>query len=229
MPIDVDSGVGLTTLMPPPVRPAMPGSGRPSRGPNAIEAWYPHDSIRALTTQRLVGRLVLAIEADGAWYHSSQTARDRDRLRQEQLQRLGWRFHRIWSQDWFSDRARQIEKALAAYEAALQDAESPTPNSRIGAGEVVSAATRRAPQRGPRPEVYRLGQIDEFTDADLQAIVRWIESDTLLRSRDDLLEETIADLGFRRRGKKIVARIGAAIDMVRGTTTSTGADGSLAV
>ena len=35
--------------------------------------------------------------ADGASYHSSETARDRDRLRQEQLERLGWRFHRIWS------------------------------------------------------------------------------------------------------------------------------------
>ena len=168
------------------------------------------------------GRLVLAIEADGAGYHSSQTARDRDRLRQEQLQRLGWRFHRIWSQDWFTDRARQIEKALAAYEAALQDEEPPTPDAPIGAGEVVSGAMRAAPQRGPRPEVRRWGQIDEFTDADLQAIIRWIESDTLLRSRDDLLEEAISELGFHRRGKKIVARIDTAIDVVRGTTRSTG-------
>jgi very-short-patch-repair endonuclease len=43
------------------------------------------------------GRFVLAIECDGATYHSSQSARDRDRLRQEQLERQGWRFHRIWS------------------------------------------------------------------------------------------------------------------------------------
>jgi len=45
------------------------------------------------------GRPVLAIECDGASYHSSATARDRDRLRQAHLQRLGWRFHRIWSTD----------------------------------------------------------------------------------------------------------------------------------
>lgn len=32
------------------------------------------------------GRMVLAIECDGASYHSSDTARDRDRLRQEHLQ-----------------------------------------------------------------------------------------------------------------------------------------------
>jgi hypothetical protein len=43
------------------------------------------------------GRPVLASVCDGASYHSSATARDRDRLRQAHLQRLGWRFHRIWS------------------------------------------------------------------------------------------------------------------------------------
>ncbi|MGH3908917.1 MAG: AAA domain-containing protein, partial [Pseudonocardiaceae bacterium] len=37
------------------------------------------------------GRMVLAVEADGHAYHSSATARDRDRLRQDHLERLGWR------------------------------------------------------------------------------------------------------------------------------------------
>ena len=41
------------------------------------------------------GRMVLAIEADGASYHSAHTARDRDRLRQQVLEDKGWRFHRI--------------------------------------------------------------------------------------------------------------------------------------
>ena len=48
------------------------------------------------------GSFVLAIECDGATYHSSYTARDRDRLRQQQLENLGWTFHRIWSTDWFA-------------------------------------------------------------------------------------------------------------------------------
>ena len=43
------------------------------------------------------GAMVLAIEADGASYHSGYTARERDRLRQENLEDKGWRFHRIWS------------------------------------------------------------------------------------------------------------------------------------
>ena len=51
---------------------------------------------------------VLAIECDGATYHSSKNARDRDRLRQEILERMGWRFYRIWSTDWF--RNNEVEK-----------------------------------------------------------------------------------------------------------------------
>jgi hypothetical protein len=62
-------------------------------------------------------------------------------------------------------------------------------------------------------------QIDDFTDRDLQAMVRWIESDTLLRSREDLIAEVMAELGFERRGKKIVSRISAAIDAVRAQPT----------
>ncbi|MCR5799216.1 MAG: DUF4011 domain-containing protein [Lachnospiraceae bacterium] len=55
---------------------------------------------------------VLAIECDGATYHSSKNARDRDRLRQEVLERMGWRFYRIWSTDWFRNSAVEKERLL---------------------------------------------------------------------------------------------------------------------
>lgn len=50
---------------------------------------------------------ILGVECDGAAFHSSKSARDRDRLRQEVLEGLGWRFHRIWSTDWFNDPGKQ--------------------------------------------------------------------------------------------------------------------------
>lgn len=61
------------------------------------------------------GRYVLGIECDGANYHRAKTARDRDKLREGVLRDLGWRLHRIWSTDWWTDPAREIlklEKAL---------------------------------------------------------------------------------------------------------------------
>jgi len=49
------------------------------------------------------GRYLMGIECDGATYHSAKSARDRDRLRQTVLERLGWNIRRIWSTDWFKN------------------------------------------------------------------------------------------------------------------------------
>jgi transcription elongation GreA/GreB family factor len=64
---------------------------------------------------------IMAVECDGATYHSSKSARDRDRLRQEVLEGLGWFFHRIWSTDWFNDPHKEAEILRAAITARLQD------------------------------------------------------------------------------------------------------------
>lgn len=47
---------------------------------------------------------LLGVECDGATYHAARSARDRDRLRQEILERLGWKIHRIWSTDWYRNK-----------------------------------------------------------------------------------------------------------------------------
>jgi very-short-patch-repair endonuclease len=52
----------------------------------------------------------LAVEFDGARYHSSRSARDRDRLRQRNLENLGWIFFRIWSTDWFNDKNKVLKE-----------------------------------------------------------------------------------------------------------------------
>lgn len=56
---------------------------------------------------------ILGVECDGASYHSSKSARDRDRLRQDVLEGLGWKLFRIWSTDWFESPVREGEKLRA--------------------------------------------------------------------------------------------------------------------
>jgi very-short-patch-repair endonuclease len=73
----------------------------------------------AATHPEDAGRMVLAIEADGASYRESGSVRDRDRLRGEHLQRLGWRFHRLWSTNWFQDPQAEVAKVRDAYERAV--------------------------------------------------------------------------------------------------------------
>jgi very-short-patch-repair endonuclease len=74
------------------------------------------------------GRMVLAIEADGASYRRSGSVRDRDRLRGEHLQRLGWSFHRLWSTNWFADPRAEVAKVRDAYQRAVDTAEPPEPD-----------------------------------------------------------------------------------------------------
>lgn len=64
------------------------------------------------------GRYVLGIECDGASYHSARSARDRDRLRQNVLEGLGWRIHRIWSTDWFRNPESELRNVLQAIQTA---------------------------------------------------------------------------------------------------------------
>jgi REase_MTES_1575/Protein of unknown function (DUF4011)/AAA domain len=63
-------------------------------------------------------RFLLGIECDGPSYHATPTARDRDRLRQEVLQKLGWQLHRIWSTEWFQRRHQEVERLRQALDAA---------------------------------------------------------------------------------------------------------------
>jgi very-short-patch-repair endonuclease len=164
------------------------------------------------------GQMVLAIECDGATYHSSATARDRDRLRQDQLERLGWTFHRIWSSDWFRHKDLEIERAVAVYQAAVRMADDQAARREKGRSQGELPKRRHEvppPQRAARPNVGRRPNIGDYIYGDLTAIIHWIESDGLLRTEDQLLEETMHELGFMRRGTKIVSRISAAMSMAR--------------
>jgi Superfamily I DNA and RNA helicases and helicase subunits len=66
------------------------------------------------------GRYLLGVECDGATYHSSRSARDRDRLRQQVLEDRQWAIHRIWSTDWYKNSDEQLKRTLAAIENAMR-------------------------------------------------------------------------------------------------------------
>jgi very-short-patch-repair endonuclease len=185
------------------------------------------------------GRYILAIECDGATYHSSDSARDRDRLRQEQLERQGWRFHRIWSTEWFQDKDTCAQKTIAAYHDAVRDADDIEPATDDGRRQAPAAVVRPAdeaegtihpqtgrssalspvtPQlavpgqrQGPRPWVTPGCRIETYSDAELLKLARWIRSDDALRTQDELLQEMMRELGFQRRSKNVVTRLTAAI------------------
>ena len=101
---------------------------------------------------------ILGVECDGAAWHSSRSARDRDRLRQEVLEGLGWVFHRIWSTDWFNDPAREAERLRRRIDARLGELQEPARFRRVP-GEIQICGV---PDAGPdeEPDEGRTGRPD---------------------------------------------------------------------
>ncbi len=59
------------------------------------------------------GVFLCGVECDGATYHSARSVRERDRLRQEILEKYGWKLYRIWSTDWFRNPKLQTSQLLS--------------------------------------------------------------------------------------------------------------------
>jgi very-short-patch-repair endonuclease len=74
----------------------------------------------AIKHPNLSGIYVLGIECDGATYHSARTARERDRLRQNVLENMGWKIYHIWSADWIKDPITEGEKLIEAINEAIR-------------------------------------------------------------------------------------------------------------
>ncbi len=114
-----------------------------------------------------LGRYLLGIECDGATYHSARWARDRDRLRQQVLEGLGWRIHRIWSTDWYRNKAREVQRIVASFEQAKAHFEalacgnpSRTREARPKTTEIIRDTIERA-EVAPAPTIpYRMATLE---------------------------------------------------------------------
>ncbi len=83
-----------------------------------IECQYGAGKFRLDIVIKERGKNILAIECDGAGYHSSLVARTRDRARQRILEKMGWRFYRVWSTNWWFFEQQEKEAIIAAINSA---------------------------------------------------------------------------------------------------------------
>ena len=160
-------------------------------------------------------RKVLAIEADGASYHSLPTARDRDRLRQGVLENLGWSFHRIWSTAWFRDPDTEVRRAVDAWQQAVLRDPTAT-SSRPESSQATDRASGGEPERTkPRPHIVGGDPITVYSDQQLDDIVDWVKSDGVLRTDDELMRICQIEMGYGRLGSKIKQCLAAAISRTK--------------
>jgi very-short-patch-repair endonuclease len=116
------------------------------------------------------GRFLCGIECDGVAYHSSETARDRDRLRQQVLEARGWTIHRVWSTDWFKDRAGQIERLLALVEETRARAREDRASEREARERAAAEAAARAAEQSASSDLGT--SVDEMPSADSDSYER---------------------------------------------------------
>jgi very-short-patch-repair endonuclease len=152
------------------------------------------------------GEFCLGIECDGATYHSSKTARDRDRIRQNVLENLGWNIIRLWSTDWIRDPERQINRVLAAYARATALQPSATRNEEPAMDADLTDLTPRieVPQEAVGP-VYKA--IRDVPEKQLRETFQTIVKRGGAIDREGLIQQTSRALGFTRTGKAIRTRL----------------------
>jgi hypothetical protein len=95
-------------------------------------------------------------------YHSAETARDRDRLRQQVLEARGWTIIRVWSTDWFKDRAGQIERLMNHIAEAKEEAKERTAaeaEAEARGRELAEIESREAEEREARAEAESLSRV----------------------------------------------------------------------
>ncbi|MFD4481598.1 AAA domain-containing protein [Streptomyces sp. NPDC058471] len=165
------------------------------------------------------GQMILAVETDGERYHSAPSARDRDRLRQAHLERLGWRFHRIWAADWFTNPHTELDRLMATWRDAVQQAdETPTgPTGPTGTPRPAATPPPTAAKRPPRPALPAADRIGDYSDVDLLTLASWLLSDGFQRDRDTRINQAITELGFKKRGRVIVERLTRALEQAQHT------------
>ena len=137
---------------------------------------------------------VLAIECDGASYHSSRNARDRDRLRQEILERMGWKFYRIWSTDWYKNKAVEQQRLWEAAANAVRNtaADNPMVKSDLPVSE--DSFEVEAEEEHFEFPSYRTAEIEAllYSTRDYRELVSKILETEAPLSEEVLLKRTVA-------------------------------------
>jgi very-short-patch-repair endonuclease len=137
----------------------------------------------AVVDPRHPGRYLLGIECDGAQYHSSKVARDRDRLRHQILVGLGWKIHRVWSTDWYRNSPDTKRKLLETVERVKSEpvAETPKPKAEVirsvplNARNSVIKAVKVIPDHPIKPDSSTIPEYTFCTTADLGLFIDFAE------------------------------------------------------
>ena len=130
------------------------------------------------------GKYILGITTDGKMYASSKVARDRDRLREQVLNGLGWKLYHLWSTDWYRNRDLGRKKLLDFVEKSIKETRE---EEKRKSEEAKKLAEKRRIEAEKKAEKLRLAREKEEAERKAQE-----ESD----SNDEINPEDIGPADF---------------------------------
>lgn len=116
----------------------------------------------------LPGRYLAGVECDGATYHRSATARDRDKLRELVLRGLGWEILRIWSTDWWLDPTTALARTDTALRALLETARAERAGKAAAEAAAAASVTAISDAMAPTASTNEPDQAEGFRDAQVE-------------------------------------------------------------
>ena len=173
-------------------------------------------------------RYVLGIECDGPTYYDTQSARDRDRLREEVLHNLGWRTHRIWSTAWFQNQRGELSRLIESVESARSQAEQASVSQATSPSEA-SGRIPRTIERMDNPkqhktkvsaQPYRTARLEilplhyELYQVPWNRMATWIQLVVQTESpvhQDEVARRIAEAAGVKRIGHRIRASFSSAV------------------
>jgi len=142
-----------------------------------------------LIDPRAPGRYLLGIECDGAQYHSSRTARERDRLRQQVLERMGWKIIRVWSTDWLKNPYESKMRLKKIISQALEDDDSVSETSpKVSVDTELDASTMFGSKSSDDSESSEQASVSTMTLDQLPDFIDFLP-DSSAKSVGEVLED----------------------------------------
>lgn len=191
------------------------------------------------------GQYLVGILLDGPIYQNAESARDRDILRKQVLEQLGWTLLRVWSPDWWENKRSILRNIVEAIQhvkdnkgkADLEKAEAVTENLIKAKQEVASAkhealAQFNQPSKSEEMHIYRPCVLDpvslgadlfnspQYTDLILGQIKKVIQEEGPI-SRGLLAKRVLQAWGITRMGVKLDQRFTELLSRLMPQTSET--------
>lgn len=187
----------------------------------------------AIADPDMPGRYLIGIECDGQAYHSSRSARERDRLRQSVLEDHGWIIHRIWSSDWFQRPEEQLQRTVEAIETAKNElalrSERKSAYARAVPAEIITIERESVTEIGMVNTEDSIDHVGHYTESCPEAHANWQLHETPVSILADLIEKIVqtespihvtevvtrlrTSWGLQRAGARIEAAVNVAINL----------------